>query len=254
MNNYFAPLLLGLAISLTPVMSSAASYTNTDTHREDNFNDNRKNDLGPFQLRNTTNGNYVQVINKRLKFKWFEDNYLGNRNTRSAEIWSGIRTFDDYFVGYRIRFPENTFPDNKDIIVAQHMQRRDEDTGDSTWHATMKVENNRLHFEHRLNGGTNNIRKATIIDDIERNRWYNMIVRIRRGTGIDVWLDGERVFRFTDGAGIRTDTSMTPKWGMYNADVDGYDDNETRTLYMDDISVVTGESGSRGYDLVDPEN
>ena len=45
MNRYFAPLLLGLAVSIAPAMSPAAEYTNTSTHKEDDFNEPYKHNI-----------------------------------------------------------------------------------------------------------------------------------------------------------------------------------------------------------------
>ena len=124
-----------VALSLVACGSlQAASNVNTGQHKEANFNSGTS--LSPFALRNTTNGNYVRVVSKRLKMYWAEANYRGNRNTRSAEIWSNMSTRGDVYVGFRLNIPTTSgsvrFPSNKNSIIAQFMQRTSS-AGASTW-------------------------------------------------------------------------------------------------------------------------
>ena len=237
-----------LALSLVACGSlQAASNVNTGQHKEANFN--RGSSLSPFALRNTTNGNYVRVVSKRLKMFWAESNYLGNRNTRSAEIWSNMSTRGDVYVGFRLNIPTTggsvRFPSNKNSIIAQFMQRTSS-AGASTWCMVLEMNGNHLNLNYRGDGGTRNITTRRVKSNFPRNQWKEIMYHVRPGQGngiVRVWYDGRRVVddRNTKvGFGRFTNTQ---KWGMYNADAANYSRNETRTIYMDDIGAIQSTNG-----------
>lgn len=254
MSRFFSLLTVFAIVAGVAATSQAASYVNTSSHKEDNFNGNSSNDLGPFELRNTTNGNYVKVISNRLKCKWYESNYAGNRNTRSAEIWSTMRKTGAYFVGFRMRFPGTSggerFPNNKQTIVHQNMQRLS--NGSSSWFATIKVDNNKLIWEYRTyNGGP--ITEITLDSSLNRNSDYKVITRIRPGNSgrMQLWLSGNKKVDVSTKTGFDSSLTRTQKWGMYCYDSSNYSNNEVRTMYLDNVAAKYTNANS-GYNDVNP--
>lgn len=248
-----------LVLSLVAFGSlEAASNVNTSTHKERNFNSGSS--LSPFQLRNTTNGNYVKVVSKRLKMFWDEDNYKGNRDTRSAEIWSTMSTFGDVWVGFRLNVPTSSgsvrFPSNKQTIIAQFMQRTNS-SGSSTWAVVFLMNNNHLDLEYR-GANTQSIITKRVKSNFPRNSWKEIVYHIRPNTrssapyngDVRVWYQGSQVFHEKDVRVCWGGYSNTQKWGMYCADVANYSNGEQRFLYMDDIAAYDGNSN--GYGRVNP--
>lgn len=231
----------------------AASNVNTSRHKEANFNSGSS--LSPFELRNTTNGNYVKVVSKRLKMKWYEANYIGNRNTRSAEIWSTMSTYGDVYVGFKLYIPGTSgseyFPSDKNTIIAQFMQRTNA-SGASTWAAVFEMNGNHLDFRYRgVNNTNHTVRRVK--SNFPRGSWQEIIYHIRPGQtdGIArIWLNGNLVIDDRNARICWGSYSNTQKFGMYCADTAGYSNNEVRTIYMDAIGVYDGNSS--GYSKVDP--
>ena len=245
------PLAIVALGSLIAAPAFGASFVNSRTHKETNFNDGR---TSPFVQRTTVAPSYARVVGKRLKCKWFESGHNGSRNTRGAEIWSQVETHNSYFVGFKFRVPKTSgnerFPNNKNTIVHQNMQRTSGD-GDSTWYCVMEINNNDLNLKYRTSNGRNH-KVHNLIRNIRRDRDYNIQTRMQVGDRgrIEVWIDGSRKVDVRDRVGFGTH-DRTQKWGIYAADQAGHVNNETRTLYYDNCSVQVTNRNS-GLGAVDP--
>ena len=247
----FAIVALG---TLFAAPAFGASFFDKDNHKETNFNDGK---TAPFVQRTTKDPSYARVVSKRLKCKWFESGWNGSRNTKGAEIWSQIETHNAYFVGFKFRVPKAdanvSFPDDKNTIVHQNMQRKDANGG-STWHAVFEILNNKLVLTRRT-GNNDRHTEHTIINSLTRDRDYEIQTRIQPDPDgsdgrIEIWVDGTRVVNVTDRVGFGI-YDRTIKFGIYAYDDSNFSNNETRTLYYDNISVVVTNKNS-GLNTVDP--
>ena len=194
MNTRLKSLAIVALGTVIAVPAFGASFNDSDTHKETNFNDGKTE---PFVQRTTAAPSYARVVSKRLKCKWFESGWNGSRNQKGAEIWSQVETHNAYFVGFKFRVPKAnsnvSFPDDKNTIVHQNMQRTNADGG-STWHAVFEILNNKLVLTRRT-GNNDRHTEHTIINSLTRDRDYEIQTRIQPDPDgfdgrIEIWVDG----------------------------------------------------------------
>jgi len=133
-----------------------------------------------------------------------------------------------------------------------------------TWSGLLEMEDDDLVAIHRR--GTTQISRQTVIHNVQLEVEYSVIVHfIHSGSNnglFQVWINGEEVYSVENinfGLGNFTDDDVldfdnhnftTFKIGMYNYSTGEYVDNETRTIYYDN---VTWYNGADGYDIVNPD-
>ena len=127
-------------------------------------------------------------------------------------------------------------------------------SGGSTWHAVMEILDNKLVLTRRT-GNNDRHTEHTIINSLTRDRDYEIQTRIQPDPDgfdgrIEIWVDGTRVVNVTDRVGWGT-YDRTIKFGIYAYEDTDYDNNETRTLYYDNVSVYVTNKNS-GLGTVDP--
>jgi hypothetical protein len=149
-----------------------------------------------------------------------------------------------------------TFPNDKEQAISQIFQYTDGDRVDS-WAGLLVIEDNDLVMRHRDYGGSRETR-TTMVEDLPRDEWNDVTLHtVASGEGngtVEVWYGGEQVYDASDidfGYGKRNadDTfiggsSQTPRLGLYAYHPENYDDNETRTLYFDNITEFNGNESN----------
>lgn len=254
-----------LVFGALAVSVQAAEFTETDNHKEHNFDNAR---VEPFIAQGVAhrdlgrNGftfpNDSQRGGRVMKVTWKESEYDGSRNQRGHELKLQVTDDNELFSGYYMNVPKS-FPDDKTTIVWQLYCWNT--AGCNNWTAHLSIINNELWMTHRgaCAGGT----KTKILDDIPRGEDLAMQIRAILGDGtgsLRVIVNGKteandtNIFLgFGDFDGNRALTSVVGvKMGMYCADTANYTNNETRIIYYDNFSVVRNTGASRSWRLIDP--
>jgi len=264
-----ATVVVLLGASLLVPSTEAAERTNTNTHKEHNF-DNGK--IWPFTedqgfSQNQLAGEGITFVNdnkrggKVLKLTWKESEYDGSRRERGHEWRGELTDNNEVFCGYYMNVP-NSFPDNKNTIVWQLYCWNS--AGCNNWTSHMSIKNNDLYLTHRgaCTGGT----EQRILKNIPRGQDLGIQIRAilgNNGNGsMRVINNGTTLINDTDawvGFGqFNGNTALTSivgvKMGMYCFDTSDYTNNETRILYYDNFSNVINKGASSSWKLVDPRN
>ncbi|WP_276167382.1 carbohydrate-binding protein [Zobellia alginiliquefaciens] len=225
----------------------------------------------PFHSCTTKEPHYAKVENGRLKTFWsMEGGYDGTEEDESAEVCSDTEvwsTTKEGWYGVTVNIGEDYGTDVQAAIAQVIGYGRDVEM----WEAMLKMNNNDLVMAYRGNGSDyieteeSEIKENTIFSNVPRNRNINIIVHfVLSATDqglMEVWVDDEKVMEEDNislGYGswnADTDRKDCPecrselRTGQYNYNTNHYQENETRTVYYDNITMYNGEDG---YDIVDP--
>ena len=248
-----------LSLSLK-VMLLIYGFTSAQTLVTHDFNDNS---LGPFNECTTRSPNFSRAQDGRLVTHWREDGYRGNRLSAGAEACADQVVFSkEGWYGMKFELGAD-YSQHSQGAIAQIFGSRQEF---GTWSGLLELEQGELVAIHRRGAGTP--QRFTVIDNVQNEREYSVVVHfilsgINEGL-FEVWIDGERVyqarnisfglgnFNSNDVLDVPNHNFQTFKIGMYNYASNDYIENETRTIYYDDVSWYNG--GSEGFDIVNPDS
>ncbi|GAA3652611.1 T9SS type A sorting domain-containing protein [Flavivirga jejuensis] len=224
-----------------------------------NFNNGS---LGPFYECSTQSPNYSQVVNSRVKTHWQESSYNGSRSTKGAEFCANNwDTTKEGWMGFTMNLGPD-YPTNKTAGIAQIFQFYSSTFW--SWAALINIMNGDLQITHRSNGGTSGNTNAVIYSNFPKNTNMDIIIHFVLSASnaglIQIWVNGvSRYYANNINFGYAESWSndvqssqysyVDLKLGQYNYDDANYTNNETRTVYYDN---VTWYDGSNGYSIVDP--
>lgn len=242
--------------------------------------------LGPFSVCNVKAPSEAVVENGNLKTFFDETGFDGTRNDKGVEICvfeegtakNVYQMTKEGWQGFSIFVPSDSFPTNKNTIIAQQFCPG----GCSSWCGTLDLAGNSLVAEHRA-GGCTAPTVTTIVPNIARNTWHDVVVRMkasREGAGAyEVWWDGEKVYSAKNinvGFGVWDSDILTSGWYFKNGqyaygmrllldipesqslanigvlDTENYT-NAQRTLLLDNVKWYETDAGETdGYNTVSP--
>jgi hypothetical protein len=232
------------------------------------FNDGN---IAPFHECTTKDPNYTKVVDGRVKTFWTSEGYDGTRADKGAEMCIATKLFHTKKEGW-YGFTMNVGPDYRKDSNAGVAQIFGFSMTRWTWEAMLKITNNDLIMGYRGKGsespggvGEGNETNVTVLKDVPRNTDINIIIHFilsaaNKGV-MEVWINGEQKMNDTGimlGFGTwNSDTDEVDcekcrtelKAGQYNYDDRHYRENETRTVYYDNVTMY---NGTDGYDIVDP--
>lgn len=266
-------LVLGLFATASAALAAATTYIDTSTQKESGFSNAQ---LTPFKLDtyNTIKGNYVQPFSKSgepaIKTYWAQASYDGTRGTKGAEIKSpdDFKLYSDGWYGFRFLLPAT--PTDKEYGIGQIFSRG----GCKSWSALLVVKNNSLILRSRSSNGCTAEVDQVVSTNIQRDVWHNVIIRFKASAAnageLKLWYDGAAQANPTTirsnikfGAGTfvaaadKLDDSVADnfifyKLGQYDFDVANYTTGETRVVYYDDVSMLSGNPAG-AFELVNPD-
>lgn len=181
------------------VFTSFASTAAAGTLYSADFSSN----LGPFSVCNVKAPSSADVKDGNLETFFDEADFDGTRDDKGVEICvfeSGTKTNvkqmrKEGWQGFSIFVPGDSFPSDKETIVAQQFCPG----GCSSWCGTLNLSGNSLIADHR--DACADPTTATVVDDIERDAWHDVVVRMKvsqtGGGAYEVWWDGEKVYSAT---------------------------------------------------------
>ena len=218
--------------------------------------------LEPFHVCTTQSPNYSRIVDGRLKTFWQESSYNGTRMTKGAEVCAADwHTRKEGWYGMTMNLGSD-YPSDKTAGVAQIFQFVNESFW--TWAAMLLIDDGDLTILHRPNGGTSSNVEEVVYADFPKNQDFNIIIHFivsnQNNGELQIWVDGVSRYHKTNinfGFGtwnsndVQTGdyTYVDLKAGQYNFDDGGYANNETRTVYYDNLSWYNGPDG---YSKVDP--
>ncbi|MDO5968857.1 T9SS type A sorting domain-containing protein [Flavivirga aquimarina] len=218
--------------------------------------------LGDFLVCTTQSPNYASVVNNRLKTFWQESSYNGTRTTKGAEVCANNwNTRKEGWMGFTMNLGPD-YPTNKTAGVAQIFQFYSSTFW--SWAALINIINGDLQITHRSNGGTSGNTNAVIYPNFPKNTNMDIIIHFVLSASnnglIQIWVNGVSEYyanniNFGYAEGWTNDVQSSQysyvdlKIGQYNYDDPNYTNNETRTVYYDNVSWY---SGSNGYSIVNP--
>ncbi|MGJ8638221.1 MAG: hypothetical protein ACSHYA_02410 [Opitutaceae bacterium] len=201
-------------------------------------------------------GFYTVSGDRLCQITWRESEYDGSRAERGHEIKGQVTSDDTVFSGWNWRFPNNggnqLISNSEETIIWQMYCWNS--AGCSNWTAHMTLWGNDLYCDYRAAcvSSTRKLVKANFV----KNRWYGMAVAIFPGNGngkitiqVDdsVELNEKNIsvgFGDKNSDGSMKDAVIGVKMGIYAADTSGYSNNETRRLWIDDLSVADTDGGA----------
>ena len=210
--------------------------------------------LSGWEACTTQNPNYTIVENGRIKTFWTETGYNGTRMDKGAEACNfNFETFKEGWYGVTVNIGSD-YPRNTEASICQMMGH-----GPClSWIVLLQIINGDLALVHRL--GCTSPTSATIYPDFPYQTDMDIVMHAifsgENNGEFQIWVNGESVYLATNidlGNGSFTndilDNFVGFKMGQYNYDDGGYTNDETRTVYYDNVSWY---NGSDGYSIVDP--
>ncbi|WP_158974314.1 hypothetical protein [Cellulophaga sp. L1A9] len=252
-------------------IATLVSKVNSETYKAHNFNDGQ---LDPFTEDQGFTGADIYgegmsfqkdfTGGKRLKLVWKESEYDGSRRERGHEIKLGVNNNDEIYTGFYLFIPsgQNNNLLNKNTIIWQLYNWNT--AGCSNWTAHLELQGNALYLSYRNACVSPTVVK--ILDTIETDKELTFQIRaVLSGTNhgtLAVLMDGEIIADLKNinlgfgsfDANDNAETSVAGvKMGMYCFDTANYSPDETRILYLDNVSS-SARSGSvaNSLDKVDP--
>lgn len=201
-----------------------------------------------------------------VELKWHQKNYQGTRSSRGVEATTSERGQKETWYGFSFYLPDNAFPRNKTMIIAQQI----------AWHQQCQTDKTTVLYvkpdELGINGYSGNGSTLTdrvggaLTNNVPRNRWVDVVIHTifsRSNKGLlEVWFDGApqsqptlKLENINIGTGCWSGDTLTygeyAKFGIYAWDTKNYTVGESRTIYFDNVSYLTSANPS-GFNLVNP--
>lgn len=186
------------------------------------FSSTFSSSINPFSLCNYKSPSTGTIENQELHLYFDESDYDGTRDDRGVEICvfengtkSNVAEMNkEGWQGFNLYIPSGDFPTDKHTVIAQQFCP----AGCVSWCGTLEIANNSLVANHRSSCGGAVI--TTIVDDIPRDEWHAIVVRMRVSAEEDgayeVWWDGTQAYSSTGiNVGFGTWTSDTIEEGWY---------------------------------------
>lgn len=274
-NNRLNRLRLVMAIAFAAIFVTAsplmADTVDTDDHKAHDFNDNS---LGPFSEDQGFTGSAIKDEGmsfqndgqggKRLKLTWKESEYDGTRRERGHEIKLGVNDNKDLFTGFylNINSTQNNNILNKNTIIWQLYNWNT--AGCSNWTAHLELRGSDLYLYYRNACVTPTIVKikSNLPTDVSLAFQIRTKLSGNNKGKIIIYLDGKKIanekninlgFGSFDSDDIAETSVAGVKMGMYSSDTLLYDNDEIRTLYLDNVaSARFTESVYKSFRRVDP--
>ena len=249
---------ISLLITGIMIYMGLSHTLDAQTLRSHDFNDGK---YGPFYECTTQNPNYTRIEDGRMTTFWTESGYNGTRMTKGAEACcEDWHTLKEGWYGMIMHLGSD-YPKNKQAGVAQIFQFVNSSFW--TWAAMLLIVDGDLEIIHRADGGTSNNVEEVVYADFPYEEDVEIIIHFilsQANAGkIQVWVNGVSKYHVTNtnfGFGSWNGdvqaggyTYIDLKVGQYNFEDSDYDNNETRTIYYDNLSWY---NGADGYSLVDP--
>ena len=233
-----------------------------------NFDDET---LGPWHACTVKEPNYTAVKDGRVVTWWTSEGYDGGREDRGAEACcDDFYSYKEGWYGLTIEIGDD-YPRETKAGIAQVFGWQ---PGFWTWEAQLMIDHGDLTIVHRSKGGESGKTEAVVVKDFEYSKEADIVMHFvlsKQEKGLfEIWVDGEKKYHaeninfglgkfdendvkigdITQDLGSEEAGSLTTlKFGQYNFNSKEYKENETRTVYYDN---VTWFDGADGYDVVDP--
>lgn len=197
---------------------------------------------------------FVSGPNTRTcRITWKESEYDGSRRERGHEIKPRVNSDYVVYSGWEWYFPNSSNNlMNKDTIVWQMYCWNS--AGCSNWTAHMSLDGNDLEFDYR--GACVTPNTARVKSNLSYNKWYQIACALRPGstTGLFVCkidqstvLDIRNInvgFGGKNSDGSLQDAVIGIKMGLYCAETSDYTNNETRKVYLNNMSAADRDNGA----------
>jgi hypothetical protein len=202
---------------------------------------------------------------------WTQVGYDGTRERRGTEACSDVTVASEGWYGFTFYPPTRatfttTYPNDKLGAIAQIFQ----DGYCNSWGALLLVDHGALQIEWRDYCGTANV--IPLATSIKYDQWNPIIIHwvaSNNNTGqLQVWYgddvktpdhptyDAQNInfgfaHNWATGAPLPADSQQVLKFGMYNFDDGNYTPGETRTMFYDNVTQLSGASPT-GWWQVNP--
>jgi hypothetical protein len=264
-------ILAGIIYSIIGTSSCTTAQTVVETVVGSNFENGVIEPFNP----EVCCGNSVSVIrpsfparsgSSAVELKWSQKNYKGTRSSRGVEATTRERGQKETWYGFSFYLPDNAFPRDKTMIIAQQIAWHQQCPTDKTTVLYVKSD------EVGINGYSGNGSTLTdrvggaLTNNVPRDRWVDVVIHTifsRSNKGLlEVWFDGApqsqptlKLENINIGTGCWSGDTLTygeyAKFGIYAWDTKNYTVGESRTIYFDNVSYLT-DANPTGFDLVNP--
>lgn len=200
------------------------------------------------------------------ELKWYQQNYQGTRTSRGIEASTNDRGKKETWYGFSFYLPDQGFPKDKSMIIAQQIAWHPNCPTDKT--ITLYVKPDEIGVNgYSGDGSTLKGRVGgALTKNIARNRWVDVVIHAifsRSSQGqLEVWFDGAtqtqptlQLRNINLGTGCWVGDTLSygtyAKFGIYAWDTKHYTKGESRTVYFDNVSYLPS-AHTNGFELVNP--
>lgn len=171
--------------------------------------------LDPFYECTFRRPSYAQVVNGELEVFLDEANYDGTRLDRGIKMCADTRpVVRELWQGFSLMIPSD-YSHDKQSIIAQNFCHG----GCSSWCGTLDIEGNSLRVDHRYACADSATTTATIIDDLPRDEWVDVVINARFSAAKDghytVYWNGRIIYN-AQGINLGFDSAWTADGAMTN--------------------------------------